>query len=122
MNEQQPATEQQNVNVDPRVMPALLPCPFCGGPAEISESPSLRKPYKLVLIICKNLCDSMAGDWWDKESLGAAIKDWNTRSGEYKLRDGIIMAMQHLYTNYDADGRSMVGSDAYKALADCLKA
>ena len=39
-----------------------------------------------------------------------------------KLERGIMEAKMHLATNYDADGNSMVESDAWRELENCLKA
>lgn len=59
-------------------MDELLPCPFCGGPAEILHAAPdhVKREFK---IICANVCDAMDEDWWRKEYLQQAIDAWNTR-------------------------------------------
>lgn len=53
----------------------LLPCPFCGGPAEILTAESMNGGY-LFGIMC-NDCRSR-GDVYDTEA--EAIAAWNTRA------------------------------------------
>lgn len=53
----------------------LLPCPFCGGEAEI-DSDKIGKGKSLYYAYCKNYCITQYGYYSSKES---AITAWNTR-------------------------------------------
>ena len=52
----------------------LLPCPFCGGKAEILTAESMHGGY-LFGIMCNDCCSR--GDVYDTEA--EAIDAWNTR-------------------------------------------
>lgn len=56
-------------------MTELLPCPFCGGEAEILTAESMRGGY-LFGIMCNDCCSR--GDVYDTEA--EAIAAWNTRA------------------------------------------
>ena len=54
----------------------LLPCPFCGGEAEIVEV--MDNPPETIAIQCKSGCGVSAHHKWMDESV--LIKRWNTRA------------------------------------------
>ena len=55
-------------------MSELLPCPFCGGEAEMLTAESMNGGY-LFGIMCNDCCSR--GDVYDTEA--EAIEAWNTR-------------------------------------------
>lgn len=56
--------------------PALLPCPFCGGPAEIRPWHGGKPTKKMVS--CAEPCD--VGPQVTGETRKEAIQKWNTRT------------------------------------------
>lgn len=62
----------------------LLPCPFCGGNAQIFQhtgygNPTVKGKFKVECAdeISDEGCGCKIDEWWDTEEL--AIKSWNTR-------------------------------------------
>lgn len=65
-------------------MDKLLPCPFCGGEAELIERTIHGEPDCYVR--CKNMCVTQCGKWSDDGcylniSKEEAISAWNRRKG-----------------------------------------
>lgn len=54
-------------------MSKILPCPFCGGKAQINGS----NEEKVFWLSCRT-CLASAGE--NHKTIGEAIKNWNTRS------------------------------------------
>lgn len=55
-----------------------LPCPFCGGNAELNEWPEPFKPARSTLWSVR--CCKVETDW--EETAEAAIAAWNTRPSD----------------------------------------
>ena len=55
----------------------LLPCPFCGGEAELNRT--IFKGREMYSVSCKHKFDCTIGTTFLRESKEEAIKLWNTR-------------------------------------------
>lgn len=67
----------------------LLPCPFCGGGAEIGEFHLLDKEYRVCCKECRSRTPYSA-------SIDRVIKQWNTR----KPMERIVERLEELSMRY----------------------
>lgn len=74
-------------------MSELLPCPFCGGEAEILTAESMRGGY-LFGIMCNDCCSR--GDVYETEA--EAIEAWNTRAAYHGYEQAAIEAWKSIKT------------------------
>ena len=82
----------------------LLPCPFCGGEAELMRFPKCDRKY---VVICENKqCMASVGNYsYTKEE---AIKAWNTR----KPMERIVERLEEL--------KQRAWDEKYQTLCDAI--
>lgn len=95
----------------------LLPCPFCGGEAEVVKAHhTFPLPYAVV---CKtDGCNASVGNF--KATLKEAIQVWNTR----KPIDNIVEKLEELHEHYiNRDGivGGNIGALAIKNAIEIVK-
>lgn len=71
----------------------LLPCPFCGGEAELLHEDAMRGLGKSVSVWCPN-CGARTGKSWSGNR--EAIAAWNTRAIEAAEADLLGKALEAL--------------------------
>lgn len=95
----------------------LLPCPFCGGTAQIIEveEPSNRGGYVVQCDKCeastrvwfpiKDDVKNILTDAWNKRAQGEAARDPGLRVGLEAMRDALKAARAKLWATYAATPR-----------------
>lgn len=67
------------MEVDPKTVARIMPCPFCGKPPEVMTSGERSKGL-MVCCITEN-CPNPSTSYYDHET---TIAVWNQRDGELK--------------------------------------
>ncbi|GAO78686.1 Lar family restriction alleviation protein [Sphingopyxis sp. C-1] len=90
------------------VTPELLPCPFCGGPAELRQDVNYQtgEPLNAAWFAICSPCDLIRDQAWSVPR-DTAIEQWNTRAA---LTPSALSDLQRLGQEYD--GASALSGDA----------
>lgn len=80
----------------------LLPCPFCGGPAEVKPEITGREWYHVVCNNVKCDCPMVAGMPRWRASIQEAVEDWNRRFCRRQEADSRMEGQQPVFREQES--------------------